>query len=73
MNRFVLSLLLVGLFGSAAAAQPTIFIVRHAEKAESAGIDPDLSEAGHARAELRHGSARAVGSRRFPDRSRALA
>jgi hypothetical protein len=47
VNRFVLSPLLVGLFGSAAAAQPTIFIVRHAEKAESAGTDrfPDRSRA----------------------------
>lgn len=33
-----------------AAAQPTIFITRHAEKADSTGKDPDLSEAGRARA-----------------------
>jgi broad specificity phosphatase PhoE len=36
---------------SPAIAQSTIFIVRHAEKAKTAGQDPELSEAGHARAE----------------------
>ena len=36
---------------STAIAQSTIFVVRHAEKAETAGPDPELSEAGHARAE----------------------
>lgn len=51
MKRSILSLLLVGLFTSALAAQPTIFIVRHAEKAASTGKDPDLSNAGRARAE----------------------
>ncbi len=51
MKRFVFSLLLFGLFVSAAAAQSTIFVVRHAEKAKSNGNDPDLSEAGRARAE----------------------
>ena len=51
MKRF-LSLLFVFVLGlSAAAAQPTIFIVRHAEKAASVGKDPDLSETGRARAE----------------------
>lgn len=34
-----------------AGAQSTIFIVRHAEKAAGGGDDPDLSEAGRARAE----------------------
>jgi 2,3-bisphosphoglycerate-dependent phosphoglycerate mutase len=44
-------LLLAGLFVPAAAAQPIIFLVRHAEKAAGGGNDPDLSEAGRARAE----------------------
>jgi broad specificity phosphatase PhoE len=51
MKRFIALLLLSGLFVSAAAAQSTIFFVRHAEKAPAAGNDPDLSEAGRARAE----------------------
>jgi broad specificity phosphatase PhoE len=51
MRRFIALLLLSGLFISPAAAQSTIFIVRHAEKAASGGDDPDLSEAGRARAE----------------------
>ncbi|MEY2491076.1 MAG: hypothetical protein QOH24_27 [Verrucomicrobiota bacterium] len=51
MKRFVFFLLLSGLFVSTAAAQSTIFIVRHAEKAGSGGDDPDLSEVGRARAE----------------------
>jgi len=51
MKRFILFLLLAGLFASAAVAQSTIFIVRHAEKAASGGDNPDLSEAGRARAE----------------------
>lgn len=51
MNRFALTLLLCGLFAASAAAQSTVFIVRHAEKAEGSGNDPDLSQAGQARAE----------------------
>jgi len=51
MKRFILSLLLSGLFVSAVAAQSTIFLVRHAEKAGTGGDNPDLSEAGRARAE----------------------
>ena len=51
MNRFVLALLLCGFFAASAAAQSTIFVVRHAEKSESGGNDPDLSQAGRARAE----------------------
>lgn len=50
MKRFFLFLLLSGLLVSAAAAQSTIFIVRHAEKAASGGTDPSLSDAGHKRA-----------------------
>ena len=42
--------LLLSAFLSMATAQSTIFIVRHAEKAD-ATKDPDLSEAGRARAE----------------------
>ena len=42
--------LLLTAFLSTATAQSTIFIVRHAEKAD-ATKDPDLSEAGRARAE----------------------
>jgi broad specificity phosphatase PhoE len=51
MKRFALFLLLSLLFVSAAAAQSTIFIVRHAEKAGDGGNDPDLSDLGRARAE----------------------
>ena len=54
MKRFASLLLVLALFVlfvSATAAQSTIFVVRHAEKAESGGNDPDLSEAGRARAE----------------------
>ena len=51
MKRFVLSLVLLGLLASAAAAQPTIFVVRHAEKAASMDRDPDLSETGRVRAQ----------------------
>lgn len=51
MKRLILLLLLSGLFVSAGAAQSTIFIVRHAEKAESGGNDPDLSDAGRTRAD----------------------
>jgi len=51
MKRFIALLLLSGLFISAAAARSTIFLVRHAEKAASGGNDPDLSDAGRARAE----------------------
>lgn len=51
MKRLALTLLLLGLFVSAVAAQSTIFIVRHAEKVPGSDKDPDLSEAGRARAE----------------------
>ena len=50
MRRISLFLLLLCvLFVSTAAAQSTIFLVRHAEKA--GGDDPDLTAAGRARAE----------------------
>src|SRR5438874_6597213 len=49
-KRLGFYLLLLSAFLSTATAQSTIFIVRHAEKAD-ATKDPDLSEAGRARAE----------------------
>jgi len=52
MKRFLLPLLMLALFASAAGAQSIVFIVRHAEKATSGDNDPDLSEAGRARAEV---------------------
>jgi probable phosphoglycerate mutase len=51
MNRFIASLLLFFLVVLTATAGPTIFFVRHAEKATTGGDDMDLSEAGRARAE----------------------
>jgi 2,3-bisphosphoglycerate-dependent phosphoglycerate mutase len=51
MKRLFLSLLLLAACVSATRAQSTIFIVRHAEKAESAGNDPDLSDLGRTRAD----------------------
>ena len=50
MKRFVFCFLLLSTLVSTATAQPTVFIVRHAEKAD-ATKDPDLSEAGRARAD----------------------
>ena len=51
MRQLVLVLLLLGVSGASAAAQSTVFIVRHAEKAEGSDSDPDLSQAGQRRAE----------------------
>jgi phosphohistidine phosphatase SixA len=50
MKRLILPLLLLALLAPIAKAQSTIFIVRHAEKVD-ATANPDLSEAGRARAE----------------------
>lgn len=50
MQRLVCCLFLLAALIATATAQPTIFIVRHAEKAD-ASKDPDLSEAGRARGE----------------------
>jgi phosphohistidine phosphatase SixA len=47
---FVLCCFLVGLALSSSFSQSTVFIVRHAEKADNSK-DVELSEAGHARAE----------------------
>jgi broad specificity phosphatase PhoE len=51
VKRSILCWLLLASFVCVANAEPTIFIVRHAEKAD-ASKDPDLSEAGRARAEV---------------------
>lgn len=51
MKRLILAVFLSAVLASAAAAQSTVFIVRHAEKAD-ATKDPDLSDAGRARAEV---------------------
>jgi phosphohistidine phosphatase SixA len=58
LKRSTLGVVLALLVTSPAAAQSSIFLVRHAERADSApgtsptmGADPDLSEAGRARAE----------------------
>ena len=54
LRRLVLPLLALCCFAQIAAAQSTIFLVRHAEKAEAGAADPqdpDLSEAGRARAD----------------------
>jgi broad specificity phosphatase PhoE len=50
IKRLGFCFLLLSVLLSTALAQSTIFIVRHAEKAD-ASKDPDLSEAGRARAE----------------------
>ena len=49
--HYLALLLACSLLVSTAAAQSTIFIVRHTEKAQTGGDDPELSEAGRARAE----------------------
>lgn len=51
MNRLIASLLLFFVVVFTATAGPTIFFVRHAEKATTGGDDMDISEAGRARAE----------------------
>ncbi len=53
MRRVLLPLLLLCIVSPAALADPEIFIVRHAEKAEASGADkdPELSDAGRTRAE----------------------
>jgi 2,3-bisphosphoglycerate-dependent phosphoglycerate mutase len=51
MNRLIALLLLSVLQASTTIAGPTIFFVRHAEKATTGGDDMDISEAGRARAD----------------------
>jgi phosphohistidine phosphatase SixA len=50
MKRLVFCSLLLSAVVATATAQPTVFIVRHAERADSS-TDSDLSQAGRARAE----------------------
>lgn len=55
--KLILSILTVLAFAAPAVAQPAIFVVRHAERADTSGgsammaTDPDLSDAGKARAQ----------------------
>ena len=52
--RAIFAAVALALAAQMAAAAPTVFLVRHAEKADGAGVDPknpDLSSAGRARAE----------------------
>lgn len=54
ISRVILIAALIAIGAQHLAAEPTIFLVRHAEKAEGAGADsknPDLSPAGRTRAE----------------------
>jgi broad specificity phosphatase PhoE len=52
VNRLLFAALAFVFCSGAACAQPTIFIVRHAEKAQGGDAkDPDLSDAGRERAE----------------------
>ena len=51
MKRVALILLVPFLLAVTANAAPTIFIVRHAEKASTGGNDPDLSPQGEKRAD----------------------
>src|SRR5574338_827631 len=54
-KRSLLAVCIVMLCATAAAAQPTIIVVRHAERSDTGAggmtVDPDLSAAGHARAQ----------------------
>lgn len=50
LTRSFLLFVLLGGVAAAAAGQPVLFIVRHAEKAATGGNDPDLSDTGRARA-----------------------
>src|SRR6266567_7583690 len=50
MKRLASLLLILLLMAAAADAAPVVFVVRHAEKAKGEGNDPQLSPAGHERA-----------------------
>jgi len=57
LKRMLLALFVVAALAAPAAAQSTVFLIRHAERADTKpgvapkpGADPDLSAAGHARA-----------------------
>ncbi len=55
LKHFILAGVLVAAAATAASAQATIFLVRHAERADSGAggmaTDPPLSDSGRARAE----------------------
>ena len=50
MKRLASLLLILLLSAAAADAAPVVFVVRHAEKTTGGGNDPELSSAGHERA-----------------------
>src|SRR6266853_1126238 len=50
MKRLASILPILFLLAAAADAAPVVFVVRHAEKATGGGNDPELSPAGHERA-----------------------
>lgn len=51
MKRLASILSILFLLAAAADAAPVIFLVRHAEKSTTGGNDPELSPAGHKRAD----------------------
>jgi broad specificity phosphatase PhoE len=51
MKRLASILPILFLLAAAADAAPVVFVVRHAEKATGGGNDPELSPAGHKRAD----------------------
>jgi broad specificity phosphatase PhoE len=51
MKRLASILPILFLLAAAADAAPVVFVVRHAEKTTGGGNDPELSPAGHKRAD----------------------